>query len=179
MQPLLSVIIFIALLAPLLAAEPQWSEPVNGIRARLSLARQKDSPFLKVFIEFQNTSDVAGIKKLRFSPETIRAQVADDNGTPLKTPVGSYGGLSPTWVPLGLPFEGTLRFRISFPGMGYRRDQDRTIIDLGFDSCWVIPDGSSYFLSGELTIPKQEGDHPHFDWNGTLILPKIPIPTKQ
>jgi hypothetical protein len=62
--------------------------------------------------------------------------------------------------------------------MGYRPETDRTIIDLGPDESWVIPDGSTYFLSGTLTIPKQEADHPHYDWNGTLSFPKIPIPTK-
>jgi hypothetical protein len=178
MKPLLVVVTFLALLTPLWAAEPDWSEPVNGVRARLSLERQKDSPFLKVFIEFQNTSDTAGIKKLRFTPNAIHAQVVDDTGKPLKTPIGSYDGITPTWAPLGLPFEGTLRFRISFPGMGYRPDQDHTIIDFGPEACWVVPADTSYFLSGTLTIPKEEGDHPHSDWNGTLTFPKIPIPTK-
>ncbi len=166
------------LLHPLWSAEPDWSEPVNGVRARLSLERQKDSPFLKVFIEFQNTSDTAGIKKIRFIPKTIQAQVMDENGTLLKPPVGSYDGISPTWDTMALPLEATLRFRISFPGLGYRPDRDRTIVDFGPDACWVIPSEKSYFLSGTLSIPKQEGDHPHSDWNGTLTLPKIPIPTK-
>lgn len=71
MKTLFAVILFVSLVTALSAAEPDWSEPVHGIRARLSLERQKDSPFLKVFIEFQNTSDTAGIKKLRFTPDTI------------------------------------------------------------------------------------------------------------
>lgn len=167
-----------ALLTSLFAAEPEWSDSVNGIRARHSLERQKDSPFLKVFIEFQNTSDTAGIKKVRFSPNTILAQVVDESGKLLKTPVGSYDGISPTWDPLGLPPEGTIRFRISFPGMGYSPDRDRTIIDFGPDACWVIPADKRYFLTGTLSIPKQEGDHPHSDWNGSLTLPKIAIPTE-
>ena len=176
MKTLFAVILFVALVTALSAAEPEWSERVNGIRARLSLERQKDSPFLKVFIEFQNTSDTAGIKKLRFTPDTILAQVVDENGEPLKMPLDfPYDGLSPIWEPLGLPFEGTMKFRISFPGMGYRPDQDHTLIDFGPDACWAVPDDQNYFLASTLTIPKQKGDHPHSDWNGTLILPKVPI----
>jgi hypothetical protein len=178
MKRFVPIIAFIALLTPLLAAEPEWSEPVNGVRARLSLERQKDSPFLKVFIEFQNTSDVAGMKKLRFTPDTIQAQVTDERGTPLKAASNPYDGMSPTWEPLRLPFEGTMRFRISFPGLGYQPNRDRTIIDFGPQASWIIPDDRSYFISGALTIPKKEGDHSHLDWNGTLNLPKIPIPTK-
>ena len=178
MKPSLIATIFFGLLLSLHGAEPEWSASVNGVRGRLALERQKDSPFLKVFIEFQNTSDIAGIKEIRFSPDRLHTEVTDGSGIPLKTPIGAYDGTSPTWDSLGLPFEGVLRFRISFPGMGYRPETDRTIIDLGPDTGWVIPDGSTYFLSGTLTIPKQEGDHPHSDWNGTLTFPKIPIPTK-
>ena len=178
MKRLLPIIAFIAFLTPLWAAEPEWSEPVNGVRARLSLERQKDSPFLKVFIEFHNTSDVAGMKKLRFTPDKIQAQVTDERGTPLQTTRNPYDGTSPAWEPLQLPFEGTMRFRISFPGLGYQPNRDRTIIDFDPQASWIIPEDRTYFISGVLTIPKKEGDHPHLDWNGTLNLPKIPIPTK-
>ena len=154
-----------------------WSETVNGLRARLSLERDQKSPFLKVFIEFQNTSDVAGIRKIRFDPKTIEVRVADAAKTPLAKANGEYDGTSPTWEPLLLPFEGTIRFRISFLGLGYRPETDRTIIDLGPSMSWVIPDDKDYFISATLTIPKRAGDHPHSDWSGTLTLPTIKIPT--
>ncbi|OJV19081.1 MAG: hypothetical protein BGO12_07690 [Verrucomicrobia bacterium 61-8] len=165
-------------LIPLRAAEQPWSEPENGMRARLSLESQKDSPFLKVYIEFQNTSGVAGMRKIRFNPQTIHAKVVNKNGDPLHTPIGAYDGTAPLWEPLLLPYEGTIKFNISFPGMGYRQDQNVILIDLGPEACWAVPNDQDYFLSAVLTIPKQEGDHPHFDWSGTLDLPKVRIPTK-
>src|SRR5204863_9117505 len=97
--------------------------------------------------------------------------------TPLAKANGEYDGMSQTWEPLLLPFEGTIRFRISFPGLGYRPETDRTIIDLGPSMSWVIPDDKEYFVSGTLTIPKMEGDHRHSDWSGTLTLPTAKIPT--
>ena len=169
----------IAFLAQARASEAPdgWSEAVNGLRARLSLERDPKSPFLRVFIALQNTSDVAGIRKIRFNPQTIVLRVADAAKTPLAKANGEYDGMSPTWEPLLLPFDGTIRFRISFPGLGYRPETDRTIIDLGPSMSWVIPDDKEYFVSGTLTIPKMEGDPHHSDWSGKLTLPTTKIPT--
>lgn len=78
-----------------------------------------------------------------------------------------------TWV----PFEGTLRFQVSFPGLGYNRDKDNVVVDVGPSKSWIIPlDGSTYYLSGTLSVRKEEGDHHHIDWSGTLTLPGAAIP---
>jgi hypothetical protein len=179
MKTLLTAILVIAfsVQARVSEAEDGWSETVNGLRARLSLEGDQKSPFLKVFIELQNTSDVAGIRKIRFNPKTIELRIADAAKAPLAKASGSYDGMSPTWEPLLLPFEGTIRFRISFPGLGYRPGADRTIIDLGPSMSWIIPSDKEYFVSGTLTIPKMEGDHHHSDWSGRLTLPTTKIPT--
>jgi hypothetical protein len=153
-----------------------WSEKVNGLRSRMSLEREVNSPFLKVFIELQNTADVAGSRKIRFTPKILDFRVTDAAKNPLAKAIGPYDGISPFWEPLLLPMEGTLRFRISFPGLGYRPETDHTILDLGPMMSWVIPEDKDYFLSGTFTIPKMEGDHPYMDWSGTLTLPSIRIP---
>ena len=71
-----------------------------------------------------------------------------------------------------------MRFRISFPGLGYNPKTDKVIVDVDPSGQWIIPqDGSTYYLSGNFTIDKKESDHPHMDWSGTLNLPKIEIPT--
>jgi hypothetical protein len=179
MKTLLTAILVIAFSAQALASDVAdgWSETVNGLKARLSFERVQKSPFLKVFIELQNTSDVAGSRKIRFDPKTIDLRVTDAAKNPLAKANGPYDGTSPIWKPLLLPLEGTIRFRISFPGLGYRPETDRTIIDLGPSMSWVIPDDKEYFISGTLTIPKMEGDHHDSDWSGMLTLPTTKIPT--
>jgi hypothetical protein len=178
MKTLLAMLLVVVFSAQTRASESAdgWSETVNGLKAQLSLERDQKSPFLKVFIELQNTFDVAGIRKIRFDPKAIDLRVTDAANTPLAKANGSYDGTSPTWEPLLLPFEGNLRFRISFPGLGYRPGTDRTILDLGPAMSWVIPGDKEYFVSGTLTIAKKEGDHPYSDWSGTLTLPAIKIP---
>lgn len=153
-----------------------WSEAVNGLRARLSIEREKDSPFLKIFLEIQNTSDVSGNKALRFTPDSITPTVTNKIDKELQRATGPYSALIPTWTPLMLPCEGTMRFRINYPGLGYDPKKDKAIIDMGPLQTWRIPENGEWYLSGSLKIEKQEGDHPYMDWSGTLSLPKVRIP---
>lgn len=158
-----------------------WSKPVKGLRARLQIlpSQKSDSPFCRVFIEFQNVDDVAGQKKIRFTPDKLDLRVTDKNGKELPIANGAYDGMSPLWEPTLLPYSGTLRFQISFPGLGYR-PTDEVIIDVGSSKAWVVPqDGSTYYLSGSLSIRREKTDHPYMDWSGTLDLPKVEIPKQK
>jgi len=155
-----------------------WSKPVNGLRARLTIlpSDKADSPFCRVFIEKQNVSNVMGQKNVRFDPDRLDLQVTDvTNGKPLAPTNAPYDGFAPSWNPTPIPYAGSTRFQISFPGAGYR-PADRVIVDMGWSRTWVIPPGGWYMLSGKLTIPAQKGDHSYMDWSGTLELPAVRIP---
>lgn len=157
---------------------PQWSEPVNGLRARLYIlpAEKHDDPFCRIFIEMQNVEDVIGQKRIRFSPKRLHLQVADSRGTLLPIANGEYDGTSPRWDPIMLPYSGIIQFRISFPGLGYQPNEDKVIIDMGPSQSWVIPQSDTYYLSGTLSISKEPGDHPTMDWSGSISFPKVEIP---
>lgn len=156
-----------------------WSPPVNGLRARLVVLPPTgtNTPFCRVLIEIQNTDEVAGQKMIRFSPDKLDLHVTDKAGKVLPVANEPYDGTSPLWEPTLLPYAGTIRFQISFPGLGYHPAKDKTIVDVGQGKAWIVPqDGSVYWLSGKLVIPKEQGDHPHIVWSGTLELPKVEIP---
>jgi hypothetical protein len=156
-----------------------WSKPVKGLRGRLQVlpSQKADSPFCRVFIEFENVDDVAGQKRIRFSPDKLSLRVTDKEGRELALANGDYDGMSPLWETIALPYAGSMRFKISFPGLGYRPGTDKVIVDVGARKAWVIPqDGTSYFLSGSLSIEREKSDHPYMDWSGTLELPKVEIP---
>lgn len=155
-----------------------WSAPVNGLRSRLSVlpSDKPDSPFYRVFIEMQNVSNTMGQKKIRFSPDSLELQVTDvTNGKPLPVANGPYDGMKPFWDPTPIPYGGSIKFQVSFPGMGYR-PADKLIVDMGPMKTWVLPPDGWYMLSGRLVISAQTGDHPYMDWSGTLELPKVRIP---
>ena len=176
MKTLLTTLVLLVFSNSARAEQQPWSEEVNGLRARFSIEREKDSPFLKIFIEIQNTSDVAGNKAIRFTPDSITPTVTNKNDKELQRATGPYSALIPTWTPLMLPCEGTMRFLINFPGLGYDPKKDKAIIDMGPQQSWSIPESGEWYLSGSLKIEKQKGDHPYMDWSGTLSLPKVRIP---
>ena len=157
-----------------------WSEPVNGLRARLSVLppEKKDTPFCRVFIELENTADVAGQKKIRFNPEKLSLKVTGEKSKKeLPLANAPYDGISPLWETIALPYAGSIRFQISFPGLGYRPDVDKVIVDINPRNAWVIPqDGDTYSLSGSLSIEREKSDHALMDWSGTLELPVAGIP---
>lgn len=156
-----------------------WSEPVNGLRARLEVlpSEKPQSPFCRVYIEFQNVSDVAGQMKVRFNLDRLTLAVVNKNGKELPIANGVYDGMSPSWEPMLLPFSGTLKFQISFPGLGYKPGTGKAVVDVDCGKAWIIPqDSSTYYLSGTLSIKKEKGDHPRMDWSGTLTLPGVAIP---
>ncbi len=69
--------------------------------------------------------------------------------------------MTPRWETIALPYAGTIRFQISFPGAGYRPAVDKVIVDVGASKVWIIPqDGSKYVLSGSLSIEREGADHP-------------------
>lgn len=159
--------------------EPAWSPAVNGLRARLFIMppEKADSPFCRVLVEMENVDDVAGQKKIRFTPDKLALRVTDETGKNLPIANGSYDGTAPLWEPTLLPYRGIIKFQISFPGLGYNPTKDKVIIDAGPSRAWIIPqNGSAYLLSGSLTVQREPEDHPHMVWSGTLELPKVRIP---
>jgi len=156
-----------------------WSKPVKGLRGRLLVlpSQKANSPFCRVFIEFENVDEVAGQKKIRFAPDKLSLRVTDKAGKELPVANGPYDSLSPLWETIALPYAGTVKFQISFPGLGYRPEADKVIIDVGPRKSWVVPQNSSaYYLSGSLSIERDKSDHPYTDWSGALELPKVQIP---
>ena len=69
--------------------------------------------------------DVAGQITIRFSPEKLDLKVTDKNGKALATAHGSYSAMVPLWEPILLPYEGTIKFQISFPASAtdYKKTQ--------------------------------------------------------
>jgi hypothetical protein len=173
---------FLLLIASTVAASGDadgWSKAVQGLRARLDVlpSTNEDSPFTRVFIEFENVSDVMGQKRIPFSPDRLSLRVTDKDGNELARSNHSYDGMSPLWETLALPYAGSMKFRISFPGLGYLPGRDKVIVDVGGANAWVIPqDGKSYFLSGTLVIDR-ENNGPQREWSGTLDLPMVQIPS--
>jgi hypothetical protein len=178
-KTVLALVLLVGLTALASGGDVEWSRPVKGLRARLSVQppQPTNSPFCRVSVEFQNVDDALGQKRIRFTPDRLALRVRNKEGKELPLANGSYDGTSPNWETIALPYACGIRFRISFPGLGYRAATDKVIVDVGPRKAWVIPqDGSAYFLTDSLSIGREESDHPSMDWSGTLELPGVEIP---
>lgn len=173
MKKLLTAILLFTFLIPLYSDE--WSEEVNGLKGRLFLKHSNGSPFLKVFIELQNVSQVANSLKVNYKSSKQTFSVTDNKGKKLNHIYGPYSAARPYKDNLIIPYNGKLSFQISFPGLGYNPKRDKTIIDLGPGTSWSIPQNGDYFLSGSFTIEKEKKSQSKQIWSGTLKLPKIKI----
>jgi hypothetical protein len=179
MKYILSVFLLAASIAGGADDHAGWSSVVNGLRARLVVLSpaSTNTPFCLVMIEMQNVSDVAGQVKIPFTPDRLDLHITDESGKELALANGPYDGITPDWEPILLPMEGTIKFRISFGGLGYRSGTDKVIVDIGPSKVWVVPQNKkSYWLSGKFTVKGQEGDDPLMEWSGTIDLPKSKIP---
>ncbi len=156
-----------------------WSQTVNGLRGRLVIPsdqKRGGDPFVHVYLELQNTLQVLGDRKVRYTVDGLSLKITDESGKALPENDGPYDGFSAISEPLVMPFDSTLRFLINGHGLGVPPGTHQ-ILDF-VSHCWIIPfsDGHSYFLSGTLTLPRNPADHPTMDWHGVLELPRVPIP---
>jgi|GEM_PF-3146282 len=152
-----------------------WSNVDDGLKARFFLETQTNRPHLKVSVEFENVSKVAGMMRIPFEPANLQLQVVDEDGALLKPLVApDYSALTPVWEPLLLPFDGTIKFNISFPGLAFKPGVHKTILDLGPSSSWYIPDHPRYYLQAAIKFPNQPSKP--MPKGKTLKIPQVLIP---
>ena len=102
--------------------QAQWSEIVDGLRGRLVIEYGPDlegAEIALVYLELQNVSDSAGIKDLWFDEtHQFKWQLQDEKGkqVPRTYPPASIFTDLGHWMIL--PFDSTLRFRVSVSGYG-------------------------------------------------------------
>lgn len=180
---------FLLFLTPLLlqaADEPTtWSQPVNGLRARLFIAPSHDPDFsynFQVYLQFENVGVVGNLgaireeKTFQYSEMHLALIVTNNTGQklPLVTP-NIVDEMILSGYTMCLPFGGNLVFPIGHgwdlvPSHPISLDGPLTPVMLKgrylkriYSSGWVIPsDGSgTYYLSGTFSFNKKDAE-PHF-----------------
>jgi hypothetical protein len=163
-----------------------WSSPVNGLQARLSVARGQPlngTPLITTYLELRNVADVANVMELPFNPEAMRFEVVDEQDKPLAQKGTAYDELTVELGMLRLPHDSYLRFDISHHGAGVPKNQT-ALLDLGVPYVWVFTPGDnhSYYLCAQFSIEARkertaELAKPDRVWSGTIEMPRVKIPT--
>ncbi len=164
------------------AGEPDevgaWSQPVNGLQARLCVARKapfNGTPMLGVSLELRNVSDRGAVMEVPWDDAKVRFTVADAADKPV--PAVSFPfdeATSPIGV-LCLPHDSQLRFNVSHNGAGVPKDQ-AAMLDLGVSTQWVFKrgDGQAYRLQAKVTVPDGKAAR----WSGTMEVPPVRLPVE-
>jgi hypothetical protein len=169
------------------AADPEplvaggWSEPVNGLRGRLLFtedARFNGTRMGAVYLEIQNVSDVLNPMEIYYDTfHALPCELLDGSNQPVAQAASPADIMSPTPFWIMLPYDSTLRFRVSVSGYGIPKDAGLSIGLMSGN--WIIPPTSraACFLSASFSVtPPETKDHLHA-WHGVLNLPKVKIST--
>src|SRR5215472_6222182 len=154
------------------APDTGWSSPVNGLQARLSLARGQafnGTPLIATYLELRNVASVANVMEVAFNPEAIQFEVVDNQDKLLAPTPSPYDELVVEVGMLRLPHDSYLRFDISHHGAGVPKNQ-AGLLDLGLFHIWVFSPGDkrSFYLRGRFSVdPRKERT-----WSGMIEMPK-------
>jgi hypothetical protein len=156
-----------------------WSSPVNGLQARLCLARGQalnGTPLIGTYLELRNVANVANVMEVPLKLEAIQFEVVDDQGKLVAPTNGPFDELA---VELGmprLPHDSLLRFNISHHGAGVPKNQ-AALLDLGVLQVWVFSPGDkrSYYLRGRFSVESSKDR----TWSGMIEMPKVKIPNAE
>jgi hypothetical protein len=157
----------------------EWSDAVGGLRGRLLFTDGGEvvagTRIGVVYLELQNLSDISN--PLEIYDGALSCQLLDGAGRQVEQSHAAGNVMSPLPFWMMLPFDSTLRFRVSVTGYSAPTNGG---LSIGLPSGhWLIPPMSrnSYFLSAFFSVtPPKDGDHLH-PWKGALKLPKVQIPT--
>ena len=159
-----------------------WSGVVNGVQGRLIISEDQPSngtAIVAVYLELRHASDIADPIEIYIdSTHTFRCQLLDANDRPVATAGLPASILVPRPFWLTLPYDSSLRFRISVSGYGVPRNE-RALIPLECGD-WIIKSGDTgdYKLEISLGVKPPKVDVNGRVWKGTLKLPKVKIPLK-
>jgi hypothetical protein len=165
------------------AAEPEtgsWSEPVEGVRGRIIVAEDpkvNGTIMLAVYLELQNVSDVANPIEIYFDPDrTVQCQLLDANNKPAAISGLPASIMQPPPFWLSLPYDSSMRFRVSVSGYGVPKDAGRLIPMTCGD--WIIKadDHAVRSLEVTLNVSPPKATSGHRAWRGTIKMPGVKIP---
>jgi hypothetical protein len=154
----------------------KWSEPVNGLKARLSFERGRENngtPIIATYLELRNVSDSATPLEIPLDSTKIEFKVVDAKGKAVAQAGLPYDGITATPGTLRLPHDSQLRLGVSGNGAGIPKDQG-ALLDLASSAVWLFKRGDvgEYCLRAKFTIAKTD-DH---SWHGTIEMPDARIP---
>ena len=156
--------------------EGQWSQSVNGLRARFKFWRNdsgKGPVRIEPYIELHNSSDVIGNIGVVVKKDEIEYRLTNKDGADVPKGMILYSGIVVDIGLVQIPHNSYLSLNVTGSGAMVGKDV-ACHIDLGPANCWTFAKSSTdnVFLEGKILIENAGGK----GWSGELAIPKARIP---
>jgi hypothetical protein len=167
----------------------EWSEPTNGLRARILFG--EDTPLYGsrrgvIYLELQNLRNVSFDDTLAVYYDStnptnspVQSELRDSHGKVITyNGMCVYSGGIPSGRWLMLPHDSTLRLRVTLAGFWIPRNSGIVIPGSGTVYLHVIPrsETNDCYLFATLNITSPKNEHRLDAWEGALKLPPVRIP---
>jgi hypothetical protein len=154
-----------------------WSEPINGLQARLTLEEKpkvNGTRLLMPFLELRNVSDLASPMEVNCERQFLKIELVDAEGKEINGRSSlSRSGPIPILNTIILPAHSAIRISLECRNWGVPKD---TAAMVATDSgAWIIDasEKGNVYLRATLTGEKSEPDHKK--WKGRIQTPLIAI----
>ena len=155
-----------------------WSEPIQGVQGRLITREDRifnGTKIVAVYLELRNATNVLGSIEVYFDSNKLKTLIVDSNDDLISKPMDAAMSVFeplPLW--LVLPYDSSLRFRVSVSGYGIPKGG--TAIQMMEGLLLVGPNvKQECFLEGTF-VSEPEKKMSEEKWRGTIKLPKVLIP---
>jgi hypothetical protein len=123
---------------------------------------------------------------MNFQTNNSYFEMRDENDRPIKSGLIAIDAIMPDAYDIFLPCDSTIRIRADFYSIGsdpdYSPKSQHGLSILGNGGYWVIPQNvtNEFYLSATLICVASTNTSPkHYNWVGTLNLPKVTIPSQR
>jgi hypothetical protein len=157
-----------------------WSEPVNGLQARLELVekpRLHGVRWLVPYLELRNVRDLANPMAVACDRPYLNIELVNSKGEKVDKPSSmSRSGSIPMPGTISLPMDSQLRFSLECRNWGIPKGIETMVSTDSGAWTFAIEDNSKYFIRAKLSV---EETQPNWkQWHGELETPLVPVEWK-
>jgi hypothetical protein len=155
-----------------------WSEPINGLQARLELVekpRLHGVRWLVPYLELRNVRDLANPMEVDCSGTCLKVELVDANGK-IRDWSGSRSGPHADPGTITLPMDSELRFSLECRNWGIPKDAEAMVSTDSGAWKFANEDNGKYFIRAKLSA---EETQPNWkQWYGEIQTPLVPVEWK-
>jgi len=156
---------------PIVPAVGDWSEPVNGLQARLAVENWRD-PMVGIYLELRNVKDLGNTMTVPADAQQIKFELKDVDGKNISQAGLPRSGPVVELKDFQLPFDSSLRFNLSVTTVGV--PNVNAMIALR-SHAWTLDElPASYRLSASFNVERPE-KFSHTLWYGKIQVPPVRV----